>query len=235
MKRFHLIALPLAAILAGPASAAVFIASETLNSNNEVGDPPAAGLSRVLTVSTPVQSLADLTVVLDLGSAPGDIAWSGDLFVQLTSPQGTSIVLINRPGLSPTDPVSGYGDAGFSVSISEAAPHDIHQYQTFGYTLNASQQLTGFWQPDGRIDATSSTRSNGINPVFGENPNGQWTLFVSDLGSGNTARLNSWSITGSDVAAVPEPEETALAAGLVLGAAAIWLRQRERKATVSRC
>lgn len=234
MKRFHFLALPLAAIVAGPVSAAVFIASETINSNNEVGDPPAAGLSRVLTVTTPVQSIADLTVVLDLGSAPGDIAWSGDLFVQLTSPQGTSIVLINRPGLSLADPVSGYGDAGFSVSISEAATRDIHNYQSFSYTLNSSQQLTGFWQPDGRIDATSSDRSRGISSSFGENPNGQWTLFVADLGSGNTARLNSWSISGSDLPAVPEPEETALAAGLALTATAIWLQHRKQKAAQSR-
>ncbi len=216
----------LTALAAGfTASAAIFQNSETLSSNNQIDDPPSSGLARTLTISTPVTVLRDLNISLDIGNATGETAWSGDLYVQLVSPAGTTVVLINRPGLSLSDTTTGYGDSGFNLTIGYGATSDIHTYQSGLYTLNGSGQLTGNWQSDGRTSATSASRSATLDTLVGENPNGTWTLLVADLANGNVAKLNSWGILGSDIAPVPEPRST-LILGVALLAGAVALRRR---------
>ena len=225
--RFSLLLSPALGLLGATGlSAAVFQNSETLSSGNDIGDPPSAGLSRVLSITTPITVTADLTITLNIGSAGGDTAWNGDLYVQLISPQGTAVVLVNRTGLSPTDTTTGYGDAGFNVSINDIASADIHSYQSLSYTLNGSTQLTGTWQSDGRVDPTTATRTRNLGTIYGENPNGTWTLLVVDLAPGSLARLNGWGISGSDIAAVPEPLSTALCSSLALVAVAAARRLR---------
>jgi hypothetical protein len=206
--------------------AAVFLNSETLSSGNNIDDPPSAGLSRTLSISTAVTTIAALTITLDIGSAVSDTAWNGDLYVQLISPHGTVAVLVDRAGLSPTDTTTGYGDAGYNVSITDATVNDVHTYQSVAYTLNGSNQLTGTWQSDGRVDPTTSSRTKNLNTIFGENPNGTWTLLVVDQASGSLAKLNGWGISGSDIAAVPEPLSTALCSSLALLALASARRLR---------
>ncbi|HTH46131.1 MAG TPA: proprotein convertase P-domain-containing protein [Candidatus Limnocylindria bacterium] len=215
-----------AGLLAVPlAHAGVVIVSETLSSGNAIGDAPSAGLARVLNVSTAGTVITDLSVDLDIGSLTGDTAWNGDLYAQLTGPSGSLAVLINRPGLSSSDG-TGSGVAGFSITINDSAIDDIHDspYATAGYSVNGSGQVSGTWQSDGRTDPTSSTRSKSLSQLFGQNPNGDWTLLVADLANGNRAQLNSWSITVTT--AVPEPAATAAVGGLALLAAAFWLRRR---------
>ena len=226
MKPRSILLPPLGLLCATGLTAAVFLKDETLSSGNNIGDPPSAGLSRTLTVSTPVTTIADLTITLDIGSATGDTAWNGDLYVQLTSPNGTLVILIDQAGLSPTDTVSGYGDAGYNISINDSAIKDVHNYQTVAYTLNGSNQLTGTWQSDGRVNPTSSSRTKNLNSIVGEDPNGTWTLLVVDLASGSLAQLNGWGISGSDIAAVPEPVATAFSSGLALLALATARRLR---------
>lgn len=206
-----------------PAHAAVFSTGETLGSGYTINDPNDPGLARVLTVSTPISQLTDLSVTLDLGSAEGDTAWNSDLYVQLTSPGGTLAVLVNRAGLTPANG-NGYGDAGFSITISDSAPDDLHLYQTVSHSLNGAGQLTGTWKSDGRADALGDTRSSPLGALLGSNPNGDWTLLVADLANGNLARLNGWSISGAGQQ-VPEPASTATLSGLALLAAARWLRR----------
>ena len=218
-------ALLAASVLALPFThAAVFTVSETLGSGNTINDPTDPGLARVLTVSTPVLTLTDLSITLDIGSADGSTAWNSDLYVQLSSPSGALAVLINRTGLTPLNG-DGYGDAGFNVTINDGAANDIHLYQTVGYTLNGSGQLTGTWQSDGRADALGDTRGSALAGLLGTNPNGAWTLLVADLGSGNLAKLNGWSIDGVGTT-VPEPAATAAAAGLAALTVALFRRVR---------
>ena len=66
-------------------------------------------------------------------------------------------ILLNRVGLSSTNGV-GYGNSGFgpdasqvSFTLDDQAAGDVHFYRFGVYTLNGSGQLTGAWQPDGRI------------------------------------------------------------------------------------
>ncbi len=215
-------ALLAASVLALPFThAAVFSVSETLGSGNTINDPTDPGLARVLTVSTPGNQLTDLSITLDIGSADGNTAWNSDLYVQLSSPSGALAVLINRTGLTPLNG-DGYSDAGFSVTINDGAADDIHLYQTVSYTLNGAGQLTGTWKSDGRADALGDTRGSALAGLVGTNPNGDWTLLVADLASGNLAKLNGWGISGTTV---PEPAATAVFSGLVMLATARWLRR----------
>ena len=218
-----------AGLLAAPlAQAGVVIVSETLSSGNAIGDAPNSGLARVLNVSTSDTVITDISVGLDIGSLAGDTAWNGDLYAQLVGPSGTLSVLINRPGV--TDPANaGYGDPGFSVTLSDSATTDIHEYPFLpgGPTFNPSGQVTGTWQSDGRTDPTTSGRTKPLSQLFGQNPNGNWTLLVADLANGNRAQLNSWSLTIT-TSPVPEPAATMALSGIALLATAVWLKRQKQ-------
>lgn len=212
-------------LLTGRGHASVFMAGETLASGNVVQDAPHAGLSRTLNVSSPGNAMVSLSVTLDISSAVGDTAWNGDLYVQLTSPQGGLAVLLNQTGVSSTDP-AGYGDAGFKLTIRDTAAHDAHLYQASAPVFNPAGQLTGSWQSDGRTDPASAARTKKLENLLGENPNGTWVLLVVDRSGGNLAQLNGWEIAGFDVAVVPEPvSTTAVSAALLAGFA--WVRRRK--------
>ena len=83
------------------------------------------------------------------------------------------------------------------------------------------------WQPDGRtLDPLSpgsafdaATRPNTLNLFNGMDPNGVWTLFISDVSSLGESTLISW---GLDITTVPEPSVgTLLCCVLIL----LWLRK----------
>ena len=209
----------------GSVWADAFSGTDTLLSGNTIDDPPIPGLVRTLAISTPVTLITDLSISLDISSAVGDTAWNGDLYAQLTSPSGTLSVLLNQPGVTGIN-AAGYGDSGFVITVLDSASSDIHTYQDVSYSLNGGGQLTGTWQSDGRTDPTSSTRDKKLSQCLGENPNGTWTLFISDLANGNRVQLNSWSINGVG-STVPEPQYDVLALGTALAAFALW-RVKER-------
>jgi len=65
--------------------------------------------------------IGEVRVTLELSGG-----WNGDLFAQLNHNSGFS-VLLNRPGVSSSEPF-GYGDPGFSVTFADSAANgDIHQ------------------------------------------------------------------------------------------------------------
>ena len=59
------------------------------------------------------------------------------------------------------------------------------------------------------------------------NPNGHWYLFVADMQTGATMQLNSWSVSFTEMSAVPEPASVLALAGLL--SSAMFLRNRRRK------
>ncbi len=209
-------------LLAPLAQAGVIMVSDTLSSGNAISDAPGPGLARVLNVPVTGALITDISVDLNIGSYVGDTAWNGDLYAQLTGPSGSLSVLINRTGVSLPDD-AGYGDAGFHVTLNDSATDDIHTYQSVSYSLNGAGQLTGTWQSDGRADPTAPDRSKSLSQFIGQNPNGNWTLLVSDLANGNRAQLNSWSIS---ITTVPEPATTSALSGLALLGFAFWLKRK---------
>jgi subtilisin-like proprotein convertase family protein len=220
--------------VAASSSAFGQLTTNTFNFNNlnlAITDNDPNGVQNSQTVTGLSGSIANIQVRLDL-EGTGDGAFNGDYYVELVNSAGGFAVLLNRVGMSSANPF-GYGDDGFSVTFSDSAANDIHFYQNYSYSLNASGQLTGVWQPDGEnisplsnpaaFDAALSQQTALLSSFDGGNPNGTWTLFLTDLSAGGTGQLAGWSIT---VATVPEPAETSFfAMGM---AVSIWFLRRQK-------
>ena len=167
------------------------------NVNTAIPDGNPAGLSSTINVTGLANQLQDITVSLDIAGG-----FNGDLYAYLSHGSTGFAVLLNRVGKTASDPF-GYSDAGFHITLSDAASLDIHNYGG-----NGGAPLTGIWQPDGRnvdpqLVLDTSLRTASLNSFVGSDPNGTWTLFVADMaGGGGQAVLQSWGI---DVTPVPEP------------------------------
>lgn len=173
-------------------------------------------------------SITHVSVTLNLSGG-----LNGDLYACLY--HGSSpAVLLNRVGRSAANPL-GYPDAGFGPDTAlnqfvfdDQALHDVHLYRSFGYALNPSGQLTGHWQPDGRLlDPLSaaplfdeSPRLNPLSLFNAGDPNGVWTLYLADVSALGESTLLSW---GLDLTIIPEPSVMALC---LLGLGAMTLRSR---------
>jgi hypothetical protein len=162
-------------------------------------------------------SIADVSVTLHIVGG-----YNGDFYAYLTHDTGFA-VLLNRVGRTESD-AFGYADPGVNVTLWDGAATDIHLYGGNGGLL-----LTGAWQPDGRnvnpgIVTDASTRGAMLSTFNGLSPNGEWTLFISDLSiGGGEALLQNWSL---EIAAVPEPSVWALGA---LGLGLVMLIGRARR------
>jgi len=162
---------------------------------------------------------------------------NGDLYAYL-SHGSTLVVLLNRVGRTALNE-DGYLDGGFNVTLTDTAATDVHSYGG-----NGGNPVTGSYQPDGRnLDPTSSAavfdaaiRQNGGHPLAlftGLDPNGNWTLFLSDYGAIGQSTLASWGMTldldEPPSTAAPEPNQLAMAAMVTLAGAGFALRQRPRR------
>src|SRR5207253_7358143 len=93
--------------------------------------------------------------------------WDVDLSVFLVSPAGTRVELFSHVG--------GSGKNFTFTTLDDQAPTAI----TAG-----SAPFTDSYRPTGSLAA-----------VNGQNPNGTWTLEVSDTAAGDTGTLLNWSLT----------------------------------------
>lgn len=158
------------------------------NVNITVPDGNAAGITSTISVGSLGNVLNSVSLTLNISGGN-----DGDLYAYL-SYNGTSVVLLNRPGLARDPAGIGYTTAGYNnVTLSDGgyANINITQNPATGGTYNPSAGSLAF---------------AGYN---GMNPNGNWVLFVSDLSGGDVSfsRLDSWSLT---LNAVPEPVNVAL-------------------------
>jgi len=166
-------------------------------------------------------TVQELQVSLDISG--GNV---GDLYVYLQAPGGQTAVLLNRLGVSASNPY-GSDDSGVNVLFDLNAAENIHYYNSDLYDVNASGQLVGTWAADGRnIDPESSglafdqaTPSAGLEVFSGLNGtdvNGTWSVYVADCAvGGGTPVLVS---VGLQVTEAPEPQSLALliSGGLLL-------------------
>ena len=106
-----------------------------------------------------------LSVCVDL-SHP----WDGDVDIYLLAPTGQFLELSTDNG--------GSGDNYTNTCFTEIAINEIQ-----GLT-SSSAPFSGDWLPEGPW-----------SDLYGGNPNGDWTLIVSDDANGFTGTLNGWSIT----------------------------------------
>lgn len=194
------------------ASQAATLVTDVLNVNTPIPDNAPVGLSSTMTLVTTLTSIENVTVNLELSNG-----WSGDLYCYIIHGSGFA-VLLNRIGRSSLA-LDGASNNLLSLSLSDGAPSDVH---TGG---PSSGTLTGAYQPDGRNVSPSNSlattpRTAPLAGFNGLDANGEWTLFVADVASGETMTLNSWSMT---ITGVPEPSVGGLAS---LGAALALRRRR---------
>ena len=216
--------------LAASAQAASFY---TASPAAVIPDNDLNGYQSSQTVAGVADPIASVVVTLDITGG-----FNGDLYACLLHNQATA-VLLNRVGRSATSNV-GYGNTGFgpdaasnSFTFDDQAVGDVHFYRNYSYVLNGSGQLTGPWQPDGRLldpltagsAFAGAARSNMLGVFDGMDANGTWTLFVADVSGGGISTLVNWGI---GITPVPEP-----AAGSLLGCAlaAAFLARRARRQT----
>jgi hypothetical protein len=221
MKR-QLVICSLALIMAWTAQGGI-IYSPANNINANIPDGSPSGWAGTATASGYLPSLSDISVTLNISGG-----YNGDLYAGL-SYGGVLVPLLNRVGVTSGDGF-GYGNTGFSVTLSSAGANDVHSYGSYSPSFNGDGQLTGTWQPDGRaIDPQSSPSSFdsasrvGFDSFNGMNPNGTWTLFLADLSGGGQSTLVSWSL---EITAVPEPVNVAL--GIFAGVFVVVVVVRSR-------
>lgn len=229
-----------ALLAAGSASAALVTETYTPTIvTTTIADNQPVLTSFLLSInSSAILSLSEVTISFELrGTTPG-YGWASDMFASLLkSPVATaptigdpSAVLLNRVGITDTDPV-GFGYDGWNITLRDQAPvgdppvTDIH-----GASL-VSGVLTGSFQPDGRIGPTDTLRPALLSAFNGGSGNGDWRFNLGDLSAGGTMQLVSWSLTlvGEDtVSAVPEASTWAAGLAFAGAGAAQWWRSRRR-------
>ena len=183
------------------------------------GDPN--GMINQQTVAGTLGAISDLNVTISV-----DVARTADLYAYLTF-DGQISILLNRVGISLTNSF-GYCAPGLNITLDDQAANNVHWYEQFSHTFDASGRLLGTWQPDGlAVDPDSVNET--VNPTallnqFNNLPaNGTWTLFVADMSSdGEPTVLVNW---GLEITTVPEPEPLFL---VVSGAFLLWCFRRIR-------
>lgn len=140
-------------------------APETIVDN----DPTSQAAVSSLTVSTSAR-IDHLRVTLDATHT-----WVGDLRAWLTSPSGTTVELLERPG------TAFYGsssrDLNGPITFDDAAANLIQEISDSGAALSGS------FVPDEPLAAFA-----------GENSAGTWRLRMTDEAAGDTGQLNGWSL-----------------------------------------
>lgn len=206
------------------ASAQGYIQDFVWTPQEQIPDGNPVGLLGQFSVSGLSGEVSSLKVQLDISGG-----FNGDLYAYLSGPQGQFSVLLNRPGVSASNPF-GYADAGLDITLDSTAAGNIHNYGA-GFGLNGNGQVTGTWAADGRnIDPESdgaafdqATASAGLNLFNGANGsalNGPWSFFIADCASGGgIATFNSLVL---EVTTVPEPQSGVLLLGM--GLCALWYR-----------
>jgi subtilisin-like proprotein convertase family protein len=159
---------------------------------------PATGLASSVTIGTHGR-VGDLRVTL-----AATHAWIGDLHAWLTSPSGTTVDLMERPG---NDPGPYYSRA----NLAAAAPlvFDDDAANAIQDLPNTDMVASGAWRPN-----------QPLSRFAGEDRFGTWRLRITDAASPDAGTLSSWSLETAD----PACAITDAPSGLVADAATFTAR-----------
>jgi hypothetical protein len=129
--------------------------------------------------------------------------WAGDLVVTLTSPNATTLSIM--------DGVGSAGNTGAGDSSD------------FGGTYDFSDNGGDLWAAAAAVDGATiiapgdyfASDINGFQNFFastfaGESTAGLWTLSIFDRAGGDTGAFSGWTLRITSAAAVPEPGSLAL-------------------------
>ena len=162
------------------------VISETVMSSDvpvDIPDSTSTGSPGVVATSTlegPDINITDLNAIF----ADLEHSYLADLHFELTSPAGTTAILIRSTQESPAGPLGG-GDDFFNTILDDQAPTVIDD-GTAPYT--------------GSYNVNFGDISNPFSVFNGENALGTWTVSISDWFAADTGTLNSWGLmfTGID-------------------------------------
>ena len=135
-----------------------------------ITDNSPAGVTSTITVGQDI-TLTDLEVAVAI-----DHTWVGDVSISLTSPGGTTVSLLDRPGV----PAGTFGcsNDNMDVVFSDAA------------SVNPETSCPGTtpWLSGPVLPASP------LSAFDGESTLGTWTLTVSDAPGGDTGQIIDWSL-----------------------------------------
>jgi subtilisin-like proprotein convertase family protein len=143
----------------------------------QIPDNNSFGVNIPLAVSGLPETINDLNFLIGGSSCSTAIGattvglnhtFTGDLLIRLTSPQGTTVTLINRVGDT--------GNNFCQTLLDDQAVNAIQEG-------SASAPFTGAFKPASPLAAFS-----------GENPNGTWVLNVSDRAGADTGSVRAFSL-----------------------------------------
>ena len=190
MKRLLIICVLLAFALQASAALTTNNFSSGFANSGYVPDNNLSGWSDTRTLSGYTGlTVADVQVTLNISGG-----WNGDLYGYLVHDTGF-VVLLNRVG-SGNVGAFGYGDAGMDVTLgSTGANGSIQEY---------GGNITFDDTPEGNYSASTPTAWSTFENT---SVNGDWTLFLADMSSGDISQVTSWGLT---INAVPEPTTWAM-------------------------
>ncbi len=138
-------------------------------------------------------TVTDVQVTLNVSGG-----WNGDLYGYLVHGSGF-VVLLDRVGRTGTaGQTFGYGEAGFT-GVSLVDGQSLTSIQNYGGSYSSAAALNG-----GSYGSAGGTLNTSFD---GTSVNGDWTLFLSDMSSGDISQITGWSLT---ITAVPEPTTWAM-------------------------
>ena len=154
-----------------------------------VGSPVGTVFTGDFTAAATGNQVLGITVNLSVSGG-----YNGNLYAYLVAPNGTLVLLLNRPGA--TGNSMGYAGSGFNgITLSDAGTQNI---QTTWETPGA--QVTGTYNAVGG--------SSALSAFNGSSANGNWELFFADMTKGGgTSTVTGWSL---NITVVPEPVTLAL-------------------------
>ncbi len=149
-------------------NAAPTVATATYNNTTSAAIPDVNTLTSTITVSGAGTQIIDVNLLTSITHT-----FSADLDITLTSPAGTVVTITTDNG--------GSNDNVFNGTLWD---------DKTGAT-NAS--VTDYVYSNG-VTATPLVPEEGLSAFIGENPNGVWTLSVTDDLSGDVGTLQNWSL-----------------------------------------
>ncbi|MBC8423634.1 S8 family serine peptidase [bacterium] len=168
-----------------------------------IPDNTPAGITSVINV-TDTGEIAGVTVPMDITHT-----WIGDLVVELTSPEGTSVSLHNRTGSMDDDILGTYGETltvdgpgqlldflgenplgDWTLTVSDHVGSDTGTLNSWGLTIVMPQTGTAVDEDTPRVTRLLGNSPNPFNPR---------TVIAFELARAGTPRLAIFDLRGREV------------------------------------
>ncbi|HLL55466.1 MAG TPA: choice-of-anchor D domain-containing protein, partial [Myxococcaceae bacterium] len=144
---------------------------------------------------TPIPDVSTVSTTINVSGLPSQAwdvdvqtfithTWNADLYITVTSPQGTTVVLSGNNG--------GSADNVFNGTLWDDSASQPVTHNTF-----ISGSVKGTLIPQGKMGA-----------FIGENPNGTWRLTVSDQAGADVGTIHSWGVTIAAAYVLPSAVST---------------------------